>query len=354
MGAPFRRHLVDRADNLKGENSPMRTVSVLYQRLRSLFSRTRVEQELDEELRYHLEREIEEYAARGMNRSDATRAARQSMSGLEQRKEECRDARGLNLIDNLRKDLGFAIRQLYKNPGFTCTATVVLALGTCASLAIFAFVDAALIKPLPYRNPARLVAVAETYGIFPRSNLSYPDYLDWKRRNRVFRSLDVYQENPVLLTTPAGAQPARGARVSAGFFRTLGVAPVLGRDFSLDDDSPSAARVALLSYAVWQQQYSGRRDVLGQVVTLDGFPHVVIGVLPGEFHFTPVGRPDFWTAMQATSSCLLNRKCHSIYGVARLEDGVSRQAALSNLKDIAADLEKQYPESNRDRAAAVP
>lgn len=331
----------------------MRVLDILRHRLRSFFSRARVEQDLDEELRYHLEREIEEYSAAAMNRSAASQAVRRSASGLEQRKEECRDARGLNLFDNLRKDLGFAVRQLRENPGFTCTAVFVLALGMCASLAIFAFVDAAWIKPLPYANPAQLVALYESNVMFPRSNLSYPDYLDWKSRNRVFRSMDVYQQSPFLLTTPSGAQAARGARVSAGFFRTLGVAPVLGRDFNPGEDAPSAARVALLSYAAWQRQYGGRRDVLGQAVILDGFPHVLIGVLPRAFHFAPVGRPDFWTALQATRSCDLNRKCHSIYGVARLKDGVSGQAALSNLSRIAADLEKQYPESNRDHGVVV-
>lgn len=333
----------------------MRILDILNHRLRSLFSRTGVEQELDEELRYHLEREIEEHTAAGMSRPDAYRAARRSLAGLAQAQEGCRDARGLNLIDNLRKDLGFAIRQLHKNPGFTFTAIFVLALGICASLSIFAFVDAAWIKPLPYRNPARLVTLYETDGMFPRANLSYGDYLDWKQRNRVFRSLDVYQQFQFVLTTPSGAEPAPGARVSAGFLQTLGVAPVLGRDLYPGEDAPSAAHVVLLSYGIWQRDFGGRRDVLGQTVTLDGFPHVIVGVLPREFHFARAGRPDFWIPLQPVKTCDVKRTCHSLYGVARLGDGVSAQAAVSNIKAIAADLEKQYPESNRDRGvAAVP
>ncbi|HTP36217.1 MAG TPA: ABC transporter permease [Candidatus Acidoferrales bacterium] len=255
--------------------------------------------------------------------------------------------------DTVRKDLRFALRQLHKYPGFTCTAIFVLALGMCAGLAIFAFVDAALIKPLPYRKPDQLVAVYETNAMFARSNLSYPDYLDWKQRNRVFSSLDVFQQTGFLLATPAGAQPARGARVSAGFFQTLGVEPILGRTFYPAEDLPSAARVALLSYDEWQRQYGGRRDVLGQVVVLNGSPHVIIGVLPRGFHFAPVGRAAFWTAMQATYPCDLRRSCHSIYGVARLREELSLQAALSNVKAIAGDLEKQYPDSNRNQGAAL-
>jgi macrolide transport system ATP-binding/permease protein len=129
--------------------------------------------------------------------------------------------RGLSLIENLQKDLRFAIRQLRKNLGFTCTAILVLALGMCASVAICAFVDAVLIKPLPYRNPSRLVGVFERVAAFPRSNLSYPDYLDWKKLNSVFSSLDVYQRNGFLLSTAAGAEPVRAARVSDGFFPRL-------------------------------------------------------------------------------------------------------------------------------------
>jgi predicted permease len=331
----------------------MRLRAILRLRLRSLFSGARADRELDEELQYHLDRQIEEYLAGGMTPAEARRAAMGSLAGLQLRREECREMRGVNPIDHALKDLAFALRQLRKNPGFAFTAVFVLALGICASLAIFAFVDAALIKPLPYRDPARLVDLFETNAHLERMNLSYPDYLDWKQRNRVFRSFDVYQQNPFLLTAPDGAQPARGARVSTGFFQTLGVAPVLGRDFHPGEDAPSAPRVVILSYAVWQTQYGARRDVLGQAVTLDGFPHLVVGVLPRGFHFASVGHADFWTPMQPTRPCDANRACHSIYGVARLADGLSPHAALANLTIIATDLQKQYPDSNRDREAAL-
>jgi macrolide transport system ATP-binding/permease protein len=261
--------------------------------------------------------------------------------------------RGLSLIENLQKDLRFAIRQLRKNLGFTCTAILVLALGMCASVAICAFVDAVLIKPLPYRNPSRLVGVFERVAAFPRSNLSYPDYLDWKKLNSVFSSLDVYQRNGFLLSTAAGAEPVRAARVSDGFFRTLGVTPALGRDFYAGEDLPAAPRAVLLSYASWQRRYGGKRDVLGRVVTLDGAPNVIIGVLPREFHFAPAEPAEFWTALHATGSCDVRRSCHGLYGVGRLKDGVSIPAALSNVTWIAQQLEKQYPDTNRDQGAAV-
>src|SRR5215469_6330635 len=120
------------------------------------------------------------------------------------------------MLDNLFRDLRFALRQLRKAPGFTATAIVVLALGMCASVAIFTFVDAALLKPLPYRDPNRLVAVFETNALFTQSNLSYPDYLDWKKMNTVFSSLEIYQTNGSTLTTANGAEPVRAIRVSDG------------------------------------------------------------------------------------------------------------------------------------------
>jgi predicted permease len=264
-----------------------------------------------------------------------------------------REMRRWNVIDNLWKDLRFAIRQLRKNLGFTCTAVLVLALGMCASVAIFAFVDAVLIKPLPYRNPAALVGVFESNVLFPLSNLSYPDYLDWKQRNTVLRSLDVYQRTGFTLTTPGGAEPVRGARVSDGFFRTLGIDPVAGRDFYQGEDLPSAPRATLLSYAAWQQRFGGKRDVLGRTVTLNGAPYVIVGVLPREFHFAPAEPAEFWTAFHPSSECDLRRSCHSIYGVGRLKDGVSLQAASSNLEAIAKQLERQYPDSNRDQGAVL-
>ena len=261
--------------------------------------------------------------------------------------------RRLNLIDNLVQDTRFAIRQLRNNLGFTCTAMIVLALGMCASVAIFAFVDATLIKPLPYQNPSRLVGVFESILLFPQSNLSYPDYLDWKKLNTVFRSLDVYQRNGFLLKTPEGAQITRGARVSDGFFRTLGITPMLGRDFYPGEDLPGVQRSILLSYGAWQKRFGGRKDILGETVTLDGAPNIIIGVLPREFHFAPAEPAEFWTALHASGGCDTRRSCHGLYGVARLKDGVSVQTSLTEMKAIAQQLEKQYPDSNRGQGAAV-
>lgn len=331
----------------------MRLTQIVRLRLRSLFWRPSIEQELDEELRYHLERQAEENIAAGMNREEARYAALRSLKDVEQRKEECRDMRGLNLIDNLLRDFRFAFRQLRKNPVFTSTAIIMLALGMGASVAIFAFVDGALLKPLPYKDPRQLVGVFESIKMSPQSSLSYPDYLDWKKRNTVLDSLDIYTGDGFLLSTPDGMQPVRAARVSDGFFRTLGVAPFLGRDFYAGEDLPSAARAVILSYAAWQKRYGGKTDIVGKTVILDHAPSVIIGVLPREFHFAPAGRAEFWTAFHAESECDLRRSCHALFGVGRLKDGVSIGTALANLKSVAHQLEQQYPGSNSGQGAAV-
>ena len=259
----------------------------------------------------------------------------------------------MNFFDNLLQDVRFAARQLQTNFVFTCTAVIVLALGMAASIAIFAFVDAALIKPLPYRDSPRLVGVFGSIPLFPRSNLSYPDYIDLKARNIVFSSLEAYQSDGYLLSDPTGAQIARGARVSDGFFRTLGIAPVLGRDFYPGEDLPGVQRTVLLSYSAWQTRYGARRDVLGQSVTLDNASNIVIGVLPPDFYFPPVGRAEFWTALHPAGSCDLRRSCHGLFGVARLKDDTSMETALANVKLIVKQLEVQYPDTNRDQGGTI-
>lgn len=324
-------------------------------RFAGLWPSARRESELADEIESHLAMHIADNLRAGMPPDRARRDAILKSGGLEPAKEAYRDRRTLPVLENLLRDTRYAVRQLRQNPGFTATAVVVLALGLCAGVAIFAFVDGALIKPLPYRDPARLVGVFETNAVTLHANLSYPDYLDWKERNRTFRSLEAYAHGGLGLTlaTPSGSQRADGARVSAGFFRTLGVTPLLGRDFYPGEDLPAAPRAVLLSYGAWQQRYGGNPGVLGQTVTLDGDPHVVIGVLPPDFHFAPAEPAEFWTALHPTSGCDLRRTCHDLFGLARLKDGVSLPAALADVRRIAEQLAKQYPDIDWGRGAAL-
>lgn len=253
----------------------------------------------------------------------------------------------------LWQDLRYAIGILRKNPGFSGSAVLMLALGTCASVSIFAFVDAALIRPLPYQDSSRLVGVFGRVQSLPQASLSYPDFLDLRNLNHVFTSIAAYRNSDFSLSTPAGAEPANGALVSDDFFRTLGVTPVLGRDFYAGEDLASAPRVALLSYQAWQKRYGGRPDVLSQTVKLDGEINTIIGVLPQNFHFAPAEPAEFWTTIHASGGCEARRRCHSFYAVARLKAGAGLQTAAADLSSIAQQLEKQYPDSNRGQGTAV-
>ncbi len=331
----------------------MRITNILLLRMKSLFSRSRVEQELDEEMRYHLERQIQVDIAGGMTPEDARYAALRSIKDIEQRKEECRDTRGLNLIENAGQDFRYAIRQLRKNPEFACTAIFVLALGMYAVVSIFAFADAALIKPLPYRDQSRLVAMFESSPGNPRSIVSYFDFVGWKHLNKVFSSIDAYALNGgFTLETGAGAEQVPGTRVSAGFFHTLGVTPAIGRDFHRGEDSRAAANSVIVSYAAWQKRFGGKRDVLGRTVVLNGGPTTIIGVLPREFHFALYGGAEFWGTLRESGSCERHRECHNLMTIARLKDGVSVETASADMRSITRQLQRQYPESNRQFGGA--
>jgi macrolide transport system ATP-binding/permease protein len=314
--------------------------------------RERFHGDLEEEMAFHREQKEKELRDSGLSAEDARHAAKREFGNDLKLREESRDVFGFWWETTLQ-DFRFALRQLRKNVGFTCTAILVLALGMAASTAIFAFVDAALIKPLPYRDTSRLVGVFESIEIFPQSNLSYPDYLDWKKRNTSFVSLEAYTGNNPILTTSSGAEAERTGRVSDGFFRALGVSPILGRDFYAGEDLPSAPRSVMLTYATWQRRYGGKAGVIGQTITLDGAPNVIVGVLPKDFHFAPVAPADYWETLHASGECDVRRSCHGMYGVARLKDGVTLQAALADVTSIAKQLEKEYPDSNRGQGAAL-
>ena len=323
-------------------------------RFAGLFSSKRREveaREFDDEMESHLAMHVEDNLRAGMTAAQARRQAILKMGGVEVTRQARREGGTVVLFENLAQDLRFALRQLRKNRGFAFTATAILSLGICANVAIFSFVDAVLIKPLPYQNPSRLAALFESTPLGPQLHLSYLDYLDWKRLNKVFASVEAYDNNSFLLNTPTGELPTNGAVVSDGFFRTLGVAPILGRDFRSGEDLASAPRTVILSYSAWQNRYGGRPDAVGQVLTLDGTPNVIIGVMPRDFYFAPIGPAEFWTTLHASSSS--DRGAHGILAIGRLKDGVSLETAKVDMSSIAQQLAKQYPDADEGRGATV-
>ena len=330
----------------------MNVISRFLRKLSILLGRKRFAGELDEEMAFHRQQEEIEFIAGGMTPEGARYAAMRQFGNTTKLREQSHEVVGFRM-ETVVQDLRFALRQLHKNPGFTMTTILILALGIGASVAIFAFVDAALIKPLPYPEPTRLVAVNESTDLFPRNNLSYPDYLDWKRMNTAFSSMEVFTGTGYALSTPTGTEPVPGERVSAGFFQALGIRPMLGRDFHAGEDVAGAAPVVLLSYRTWQRRFGGRADVVGQVVNLSGVAHTIVGVLPSDFQFALRDNAEFWEPLQPTRECDKRRSCHNLDGVGRLKIGFSVQSAMAQMKSIALQLEKQYPDSNRGNSASV-
>jgi macrolide transport system ATP-binding/permease protein len=319
--------------------------------LRTLITRPRRYDELSESIREHLDEKTADLLDRGLTREEAERCARREFGNVTRVEERSREV-WQTQIDYILGDARFAFRQLQRAPSFAATAILVLALGICASVSIFAFVDALLIKPLPYRDPSRLAVLFESNPLGPRFHLSYLDYLDWKRMNHVFTGVEAYDNTVMAMKTAGGTQRADGAVVGAGFFRLLGIVPALGRDFHTGEDALGAPCVTMISYSAWQRRFGGRQDILGKTVTLDGAAATIVGVLPREFYFSPAGAAEFWMPIQESLKPDL-RGAHGILAIARLKDGVPFQTASADVAGIADRLAAEYPDADSGRGGTV-
>ena len=317
-----------------------------------LLRRTRFDQELQEEMAFHQEQAAKEFESRGITPEAARYAAMRQFGNATLLKERSHEVMGFR-AETVVQDLRFAARQLRRSPGLAVTAILVLALGIGASTAIFGFVDSVLIQPLPYANPNRLVDVDESSANYPRANLARDDYEDWKRLNTTLGSLDVYGGTGFLLRMGSLSEPVPAARVSDGFFRTLGVEPILGRAFRPGEDKPGQPKIAILSYGTWMKRFGGRRDVIGESISLTSEAYTIVGVLPPTFAFAPRASAELWVPLLDKNGCEQRRGCHNLDGVGRLRDGVSVQAAFADLKGIAARLALRYPGTNKGQSASV-
>ena len=320
-----------------------------------MFRPKRSTDDFAEEIKAHLDLEADELKREGLSEGEARRRARLDFGNVRAAQERFYLNSRIVWLDYLVQDLKFAIRQLAKNPGFAVTAILVLALGIGACVAIFGFVDAALLEPLPYVNPDRLMSVNEGSVESPRWPLSYADYLDWKGLNKSFTSLDVYGGRGYLLSTPSGTEPVHGERVSGSFFQTLGVHPMLGRDFYPGENRPGGPNVVILSYGAWLHRFGARHDAIGQTVDLDKEAYTIIGVLPREFSFAFSGNAEFWVPLNNFSPHEKMRTFYNFWGIGRLRDGVTVQTTRAELKAIAEQLQRQYAITGPElRASVVP
>jgi putative ABC transport system permease protein len=315
-------------------------------RLRSLFSGSSVDHELDDELRFHLEQQIDVNIARGMTPAAARTAALRAIGGVEQRKEECRDTRGVSVIENILRDLRLAIRQLRKQPGFTFTAIVSLALGIGANTAIFQLLNALSLRTLPVRAPHELVEMRLTgdgrAGRHTGRNrqISLPQYEALSKRQQAFSSLIAFSDTRFNLARAGEVRYVDGLWVSGNFFDTLGVTPVIGRLISPGDDVPNCgAGVAVISYALWQSQFGGRADIIGQPLPSAGQTVPIIGVTTPAFFGVEVGR-QFGVALPKCASGFTRRDHWWLAAVGRLKPGWTREQAQAHLQGILPDVQR--------------
>jgi macrolide transport system ATP-binding/permease protein len=310
-------------------------------------------EDLERELRSDLELEEEEQRDRGLSPDEARYAALRAFGNTTLIREQTHESWRWARFERLLQDLRYALRQFRRSPGFASTAILVLALGIGVSVAIFGFVDAALLEPLPYANPNRLMSVNESSIDSPLWPLSYPDFLDWRRLNNSFSSLDIYSGAGFLLRAGTDTEPVQGERVSGGFLTTLGVPPILGRDFNADEDRLGGPNVVILSYGAWIHRFGARRNVIGQTVDLDDQAYSIIGILPRSFTFAPSGNAEFWVPINTLRPHQYSRTFYSFMGIGRLRDGVNQQTAQAEVTAIAKTLQQQYAITGRNLSASV-
>ncbi|HYK87870.1 MAG TPA: ABC transporter permease [Acidobacteriota bacterium] len=250
-------------------------------------------------------------------------------------------------MDTLTHDLRYALRMLAKSPGFTAIALITLALGIGVNSSLFSIVNGVLLNPLPYPKPEQLVAVYQRAFNFEKSSISYLNFLDWQAGNHTFASMAIYRSDTFNLTIGGETSRLRGDMISASFFPTLGVVPIMGRNFTAEEDRVGAPPVALISEGLWKRKFGGAPDVLQKTITLNGAAYTVVGVTPGNYHldrsndvYVPIGQWGDPTFRDRKVSMGSN-------SIARMKEGISLARAQADLDAIAANLAATYPESNK-------
>ena len=319
-----------------------------------LWRRKQLEEQLEKELRFHIEQHAADLIAQGHDPEEARRQARLALGGPEQVKEMCRDARGTRWVEDLWHDLRYALRTLAKNPGFTAVALLTLTLGIGVTTVMFTVINGVLLKPLPYMQPEKLVAVhsqTDTWNtaVYGEQNVAYPDFLDCQRESH---SLEMggMLFNGATLSSPGEPEYLDLREVTSELFSVLRVPLFRGRAFLSEEDRAGGALVAILGYSFWQRHFDGNPSVIGTSVVVDGRVHTVVGIAPASFRpgdqepdvLTPIG--------QDIAAYLHNRQAHPVTVFARLQPGATLEQAKSELRVIGQRLAKQYTDTNKGRS----
>jgi putative ABC transport system permease protein len=324
----------------------MDQIRTLLSRCASFFRRKRLDEDLDDELRSHIQLAIEENLQRGMTEQEARTAAFRAFGGVTQTRESYRLQRGLPFIEVLWSDLRYAVRQLWKSPGFTLTTALTLAIGIGMNTAIFSMMDAVMLRPIAVPDLSRVVIVAEEHGrgSGDYQQVALANYQDWKQQSRSFRDLAVRTYASMSLTGAGEALHVQAALTSASFFEVLRANALLGRLYQDRECQPGHNAVAVLSYPFWKKHFGADRSVLGRSINLDGQAYTVIGVLPKSLQYP--SDSEVFLPLAPTPQQLQNRIAHDYLVVGRLRAGVSVHQAQEELHVIGDRLAKAYPASN--------
>jgi putative ABC transport system permease protein len=314
-----------------------------------LWQGKKMEEQLEKELRFHLDQHVNELIARGDAPDLAQRNARLALGGPEQVKEKCRDARGTRWLEDLFQDFRYALRTLRQRPGFAAVAILTLALGSGATTIMFTVINGVLLKPLAYPEADQLVTLhgkTEKYG--EQWGFSYPEFHDYQSTSRTLRSVAAWTYGGGTVTKPGEAEYLFGRHISSGLFSVLGVPLVAGRAFLPQEDQPGAAPVAVLGYGLWQRRFGGSPETIGQQIVVDGKPYTIVGIAPAELRLD--GEADIYTPLgQSTEPRMQNRGAFFIHVLGRLQPNVTLAQAQTELSVTARQLATQYPEDNQGR-----
>ena len=328
--------------------------------LQQLFTRQRIYSDLAEEIQQHILEKTEALVDGGMSRREAEKLARREFGNITGIEERSRDAWMWPIADSLYTDMKFALRQLRKHSGFALTAVLTLALGIGATAAIFSLVHAVLLQPLPFPEPERLVWMSQQNhslpGVIPEA-LSYPDYFDWRAQNHTFSGMACYASSTVVLQSEGEPLHLDAMTVSADFFRVLGAAPAMGRDFVSNDEKPGN-RVVMLSDSLWRSAFGAARNISSKTIRLGDHSYAVAGVMPEGFRYPLEGSaPALWISLSddadGKDAKTSQRGFEFLRAIGRLKPGVKLDQAKADLSRIADNLAREYPDDNKWYTSAL-
>jgi predicted permease len=336
----------------------MNPLRVARARLLGLFRKAQLDDELDEEMRFHVAMRAQENVARGLPEPEAWRQAARAFGNVARLKDECRDVSGGGALEILWRDVRFAARMLLKDRAFTAIAVLALALGIGANTALFTVMSSVVLRPLPFPQPDRILSV-RSHKPDDRAHpivWSYPDFVDLRSRNHSFEQLGAFRPASFVVSNNGGESTAiEAALVTPEVFAALGVKPELGRTFTRADNEPGA-RSVIISHRMWEERFGRAAGVTDTNVTLDGEEYRIIGVMPPDFRFPIQNRPaQLWTTLarelqpptNGGVSVATRRDAHFLAIIGRLRDGVTAEAAGAEMREITAALGEQFPDTNR-------